>query len=183
MQRLIEDLTLFNQTTRTEKTPAVVDLRLLLNRVLERLNSTIVDRAATIEDSFPQVGEAVVWGDEVNLGLVLQNLIDNATKFVPPDRTPVVRLSALPCPGGWAIEVADNGIGIESRFFGKIFQLFQRLHDRETFAGTGVGLAIAKEIVDAHGGTLTVVSAPGAGSTFQVSLHSCASSPSYSATR
>jgi signal transduction histidine kinase len=97
---------------------------------------------------------------------LLQNLVGNAVKFRDPARPCRVEVFADPIPGGWRVSVRDNGIGIDERHFDRIFQIFQRLHGRDEYPGTGIGLAICKRIVELNGGTIGVDSTPGQGSTF-----------------
>jgi light-regulated signal transduction histidine kinase (bacteriophytochrome) len=101
---------------------------------------------------------------------LFQNLIGNAIKYQNPG-TPRVHIGvALRREGKWKFAVKDNGIGIDPQYFDRIFGLFQRLHKREEFAGTGIGLAICKKIVERHGGTIWVASTAGQGSTFSFEL-------------
>ncbi len=113
----------------------------------------------------------------------IQNLLSNALKFTPPDRVPSVQISALPRPSAHMqalypnasgdfleVSVQDNGIGFEQKHVERIFNLFQRLHGRNEFAGTGIGLAVCKKVVDNHGGYLTASSQPGQGATFLIYL-------------
>jgi signal transduction histidine kinase len=101
---------------------------------------------------------------------LFQNLIGNALKFHRPDVPPVVRVTAERDEAGWTVTVADNGIGFEDRHAARIFQVFQRLHGRDEYEGTGVGLAICRKIVDRHGGTITARGRPGEGASFVVTL-------------
>jgi light-regulated signal transduction histidine kinase (bacteriophytochrome) len=101
---------------------------------------------------------------------LFQNLIGNGIKYQNPG-IPRVHISAV--RNGeqkWIFSVKDNGLGIDSQYFEKIFGMFQRLHKREEFAGTGIGLAICKKIVERHGGSISVVSQPGQGSAFRFAL-------------
>jgi hypothetical protein len=94
-------------------------------------------------------------GDATLLGMLWQNLIGNAIKFRAADRTPVIRITADEQPdGGWQIGVADNGIGVPAEFAEKVFIIFQRLHARDAYPGTGIGLALCKRIVEQHGGEM-----------------------------
>jgi len=111
----------------------------------------------------------VVVADEGQIAQVLQNLIGNALKF-RGEREPVVRVNAGPSAGGWKFSVEDNGIGIESTYAERVFQMFQRLHDRQTYEGNGIGLTIAKKIVERHGGRIWFESVPGQGTTFFFTL-------------
>ena len=110
-----------------------------------------------------------VWGDRVQLTQLLQNLVSNALKYAG-NRTPVITVGAEEHPEYWQFSVADNGIGIDPQFFDKIFIIFQRLHNRNEYSGTGIGLAICKKIVERHGGRIWVDSAAGGGSTFYFTI-------------
>ena len=104
-------------------------------------------------------------GDEIQLAQLFQNLLSNALKFVA-DGPPQVSISADRAHGSWQFRVTDNGIGIEPRHAGRVFTVFKRLHGRDKYSGSGVGLAICKRIVERHGGRIWVESAPGGGSSF-----------------
>jgi light-regulated signal transduction histidine kinase (bacteriophytochrome) len=111
----------------------------------------------------------VVVSDELELGQVIQNLISNAVKF-RSDQAPRIDISAEREDGMWKFSVADNGIGIDAKFSERIFQMFQRLHERGKFDGSGIGLAIAKKIIERHGGRIWFVSSLGQGTTFSFTL-------------
>jgi light-regulated signal transduction histidine kinase (bacteriophytochrome) len=96
---------------------------------------------------------------------LFQNLIGNAVKF-RGDRPPVIEIKAEATNGTWQFAVADNGIGFEPQYTARIFEMFQRLHSRTAYPGTGIGLAICQKIVERHGGRIWVESRPGEGSTF-----------------
>jgi chemotaxis family two-component system sensor kinase Cph1 len=107
--------------------------------------------------------------DESQVAQVFQNLIANALKF-RSERPPEIHVGARPEEGGWVLWVRDNGIGINPQYFERIFQVFQRLHTRKTYPGTGIGLAICKKVVERHGGRIWVESKPGQGATFYFSI-------------
>jgi light-regulated signal transduction histidine kinase (bacteriophytochrome) len=115
-----------------------------------------------------------VQADETQLVQLFQNLIGNAIKYQNPG-TPRVRISATQHGIGWSFAVTDNGMGIDQQYLERIFGMFQRLHKRDQFSGTGMGLAICRKIVERHGGSLTVESRPGHGSTFTFVLASSGS--------
>jgi PAS domain S-box-containing protein len=166
MQALINDLLAFSRVgTRSGKTePVRVDA--VLDRVLANLGATIADSEAGItRDPLP-----VVTADAAQLGQVFQNLIANAIKFRKPDERPRIHISAERDAQGWVFSVADNGIGIEKQYAERIYVLFQRLHSRVDYPGTGIGLAICKKIVERHGGRIWFDSLPGRGTTFHFSL-------------
>ena len=110
-----------------------------------------------------------VVGDPVQLGQVLQNLVANAIKFRGAE-PPRVHVSAERAGREWTVSVRDNGIGISPEYAQRIFVIFQRLHSRAEYAGTGIGLAICKKIVERHGGRIWVEPAPGGGSVFRFTL-------------
>jgi light-regulated signal transduction histidine kinase (bacteriophytochrome) len=115
-----------------------------------------------------------VMADEMQLTQLFQNLVGNAIKYQRPGLpkvVPVVHISATKNGGQkWDFAVKDNGLGIEPQYFERIFGMFQRLHKRDEFAGTGIGLAICKKIVERHGSNISVESQPGKGSTFRFAL-------------
>lgn len=133
-----------------ELTP--IDCNLVLTQVLEDLQVAIQDRQAISDYDFLPT----VFADETQLTELLQNLICNAIKFCPPERSPQIRISVEQKEQEWLFKVRDNGIGIEPENCERIFQMFQRLHSDREYSGTGIGLATCKKIVEHHGGKIWV---------------------------
>ncbi|MEV5499196.1 CHASE3 domain-containing protein [Nonomuraea fuscirosea] len=152
MQVLINDLLSFSRVGRMYDDREPVELEEALDKVIDDLSAPIEESGASIER--PGKLPSVV-GDPTMLRLLWQNLISNAIKFRDPGRAPVIRIDCAPAgEDGWGFSVADNGIGVETEFADKIFIIFQRLHSRETYSGTGIGLAMCKKIVENHGGRI-----------------------------
>ncbi|MCB0194104.1 MAG: PAS domain-containing protein [Anaerolineae bacterium] len=165
MQRLIHDLLALSRIGRKEQKLAQIDCNQLLEQVLINLQVAIEDNEATItRDILPTLN-----GDSTQLGQLLQNLIVNAIKF-QSDSSPVIHISAKQQKTVWEFTVQDNGIGIPADQQDRIFMIFQRLHSRGEYPGTGIGLAICKKIVERHGGTIWVESQSGQGSTFHFTI-------------
>ncbi|MBX5493057.1 MAG: CHASE3 domain-containing protein [Chloroflexi bacterium] len=165
MQTLINDLLTYSRVGRRGDQIAPTDTTAVLGRVLANLGAALRDSGATVtHDPLPTVA-----ADETQLGQLFQNLIGNALKF-RSDAPPRIHVSAAQRDGEWLFAVRDNGIGIAPEYAERIFVIFQRLHTREEYPGTGIGLAICKKIVERHGGRIWVESTPGAGSTFYFTL-------------
>ena len=166
MQRLIQDLLAYSRVGSSGKELSETSSEDALSRTLIILRGAIEDCGAIVtHDPLP-----VVLADEVQLVQLFQNLIGNAIKY-QSSGVPSVHISALYDEHAqWVFAVKDNGIGIDPQYFERIFGMFQRLHKREEFAGTGIGLAICKKIVERHGGSISVASSAGHGSTFSFSL-------------
>jgi len=147
---LINDLLTFSRIGRMYDSSKPVALDEVLDEVERSLALTIEEAGAVIErPSLP-----TVLGDATLLTMLWQNLIGNAVKFRRPDVPPVVRIEVSGDDEQWTFSVRDNGIGIEPEFADKIFVIFQRLHARDKYTGTGIGLAISKKVVEFHGGTI-----------------------------
>lgn len=145
---------------------APVDCAEILQTVKANLDLVIAESGAVItHDPLP-----TLVADQTQLTQLFQNLFSNAIKFHRPQVAPRVRVSATKDDGAWRLSVRDNGIGIDPKFFDRIFVVFQRLHNRDEYPGTGIGLAICKKIVERHGGRLWVESQLGTGSTFQFTI-------------
>jgi PAS domain S-box-containing protein len=160
MQRLINDLLAYSRVGTRGNDRVEVDMEKVLKIALANLEQTIAEHHATVtSDPLP-----FVRGDESQLIQLMQNLIGNAIKF-HGDEPPRVHIGVGRGRDGTTFSVQDNGIGIDPQYFERIFVIFQRLHPREKYPGTGIGLAICKRIVERHGGRIWVESTPGRGST------------------
>jgi signal transduction histidine kinase len=165
MQRLIRDLLAYARVSSQAKPLQPTDASAVVASVIQLMRATIESNQAEIVcGALP-----TVMADELQLGQVFQNLINNAIKF-HAERPPRVEVSAHAKGGAWDFAVQDNGIGMDMESAGRIFQMFQRLHSREEYEGTGIGLAIAKRIVERHGGRIWCESVVGQGSTFHFTL-------------
>jgi len=165
MQNLINDLLAYSRVGTRPKQLAKVDWAALLKTTLQNLRLSIEESGAEVtHDALP-----IVLGDGVQLGQLLQNMISNAIKF-RGDAKPRIHLGARQEADQWLFSVQDNGIGIDAEYFERIFIVFQRLHQRSEYPGTGIGLAICKKIVERHGGEIWVESSDGQGSTFFFTL-------------
>ena len=169
MQRLIQDLLAFSRVGTKGRDFLDISSEDALKQALVNLRGAIQDSGAQVtHDPLPSV-----LADETQLIQLFQNLVGNAIKYQVPSVSGVPRVHITASRNGgkqWTFAVQDNGMGIDSQYFDRIFGMFQRLHKREEFAGTGIGLAICKKIVERHGGTISVESQPGQGSTFRFAL-------------
>lgn len=165
MKTLIDDLLTYSRVGTRGKPLTPTDCETLFLQTLSNLNVSIDDSDAVItHDTLP-----TVMADDSQLAQVFQNLIGNAIKF-RGDEPPRVHVAAELKAGEWIFSVADNGIGISPEYFERIFVIFQRLHGRGEYEGTGIGLAVCKKIVERHGGRMWVESEPGQGSTFYFTI-------------
>jgi two-component system, sensor histidine kinase and response regulator len=165
MQALIHALLDYARVGSRGEMFALVDPAAVVGRVVADLSAQIADTGATVTaESLPNV-----LGDEQQLTQLLQNLIGNALKF-RSEEAPVVRVSAEEADDAWEFAVADNGIGFEPEYAEQIFEIFQRLHGRGSYDGTGIGLAVCRKIVHRHGGRIWVDSLPGEGATFRFTI-------------
>ena len=166
MQRLIQDLLAFSRVGTTGRALTPTSSEAALARALVNLRSALNETGALVtHDPLP-----TVLADEMQLAQLFQNLVGNAIKYQRAE-VPLVHVSAARNKGKrWVFAVRDNGLGIAPQYFEKIFGMFQRLHKRDEFDGTGIGLAICKKIVERHGGLISVDSQSGEGSTFRFDL-------------
>jgi light-regulated signal transduction histidine kinase (bacteriophytochrome) len=165
MQSLVEALLAFSRIGTRGRLPEPTDLTVVARDATKTLSLAMTRAGAYVEiDSLPKV-----MADAAQIGQVFVNLIDNSIKF-RGDRTPHIRIEAKPDGNQWIIHVADNGIGIDTKFSERVFLLFQRLHDRETYDGIGIGLTLSRKIVERHGGRIWYESQPGRGTTFFFTL-------------
>jgi light-regulated signal transduction histidine kinase (bacteriophytochrome) len=165
MQDLINDLLAFSRVGRTTERFVPVPLADALADGLENLVDRISESAAMI-DSGPL---PVVQGDPRLLSAVFQNLVGNAIKFQSED-APIVLIESTDGEDAWTISVTDNGTGIEPQYADQIFTLFQRLHSKTDYPGTGIGLSLCKKIVEFHGGQIWLDPHAGEGSTFRFTI-------------
>jgi PAS domain S-box-containing protein len=181
MSELIKDLLAYSRISTRQQAFDPVSLADIVARVLETLELQIHQTGALIRvDDLPTVN-----GDDSQLGQLFQNLLSNAIKFRHPDLAPQIQISYAVVPASGLpqnvrttreasryhlFSVTDNGIGFDEKYADRIFEVFQRLHGRSVYSGTGVGLAICQKVVENHGGAISAHSQPGAGSTFKVYL-------------
>jgi PAS domain S-box-containing protein len=165
MQQLIVDLLAYSRVNSQELDLRQTECEAVVQTVLRNLSAAIDESGAVIErDPLP-----VLTADAAQLGQLFQNLIGNAIKFRGP--APLrIRIAAADNGPHWLFSVQDNGIGIDPRHSGRIFQIFQRLHTREAYPGTGIGLAVCQKVAERHGGKIWVESEPGLGSTFRFTI-------------
>jgi PAS domain S-box-containing protein len=165
MQTLIDDLLSYSRVGTRGKAFEPCDCNTSLNQALANLEATVADASAVVShDQLP-----LVQADPGQLTQLFQNLVSNAIKF-RSEKPPTIHIAVRHDGENWLFSVKDNGIGMQPEYFERIFVIFQRLHTRAEYPGTGIGLAICKKIVERHGGRIFVESAPGEGSTFFFTL-------------
>ncbi|MCZ2261947.1 HAMP domain-containing protein [Isoptericola sp. QY 916] len=169
MQRLIQDLLSFSRVGRSGSEPEDVDLERALEQVRHDQERRIVEAGAEVtHDPLP-----VVRGEKALLTMLLANVVGNAVKFRDPGRPPRVHVSARRVEGpepGWELSCTDNGIGIDPQYAERVFVIFQRLHPKDVYSGTGIGLALVKRVVEHHGGRVWLEPAPGGGTSVRWTL-------------
>ncbi len=165
MHRLINDLLSYSRVGTRPNAFAPTDCEQLFLKALDSLQLAVAESGAEItHDALP-----TVIADSTQLSQLFQNLLGNAIKY-RNTKSPVIHVGCVKKDGSWLFSVKDNGIGIEPRYFERVFVIFQRLHTHDEYTGTGIGLAICKKIVERHGGKIWVESEPGQGSIFYFTL-------------
>ena len=166
MQRLIEDLLKFSRLSTQGRPFVQVDLAQITSDVLADLDARVVESGATVHvGALPTIS-----ADPLQMQQLLQNLVSNALKFHRDGVPPQVEIDAVVAADEIQLSVRDNGIGFEPRYSLRIFRVFERLHGRGDYPGTGIGLALCRKIADRHGGIIVAYSEPGVGSSFTVTL-------------
>lgn len=165
MYLLLDDLLAYSRIGKQEKNYSLVKLDRIMQETLDDLSLTIEEKQATID--YADLPAIIANPREIRQ--LFQNLISNSLKFIK-DRTPEIQVTAQQQANEWLIAVKDNGIGIESQYSEKIFQMFQRLHSNSEYEGTGIGLAICQKVVNSHGGRIWVESDFGRGTIFYFTL-------------
>jgi light-regulated signal transduction histidine kinase (bacteriophytochrome) len=162
MRALIEDLLAFSRVGREDGTTGPVDLHQSVTEVLASHEAAVRESGATIS-----VGDLpVVVGSRSQLSQIFSNLIANAMKFSRPTIPPVIRIRSSRVGRAWRLEVVDNGIGIEPEYAERIFGIFQRLHNRDAYPGTGIGLSLCRKMVELRGGQIWCAPATPHGTSF-----------------
>ncbi|MGW0577994.1 sensor histidine kinase, partial [Streptomyces sp. NPDC002920] len=174
MQVLINDLLTFSRVGRVNDAQLPVGLGQALDKALTNLTAAVEESGARVDrpDGMPEIV-----GDPMLLAMLWQNLVGNALKFRHPDRPPHVTVTCdqdPDDPGSWRLCVTDNGIGVPEQFVDKVFVIFQRLHSRDAYGGTGIGLALCKKIVEYHGGRIWIDTGRTEGTRFCFTLPSAA---------
>ncbi len=165
MQELINDLLLYSRVQTKGQEFEDVDCSVAVDCAVANLTLAIQESDAQIYcDRLP-----IIKGDSSQLIQLFQNLIGNAIKF-RTDQSPQIRIAAKDTGNTWTLSVSDNGLGFDMKYASRIFIIFQRLHTKEMYAGSGIGLSVCKKIVERHGGRMWVESTPGKGSSFQFTL-------------
>ena len=165
MQKMITDLLIFSRVGTRGKPFAPTDCEIILSQALLNLETSIQESQAVVtHDPLPNL-----MADSTQMVQLFQNLIGNAIKFRKA-QAPQVHISARLKADDWEFSVRDNGIGIEPHYYERIFVVFQRLHGKGEYPGTGIGLAVCKKVVERHGGQIWVESEPGQGSTFSFTI-------------
>jgi light-regulated signal transduction histidine kinase (bacteriophytochrome) len=162
MQALILDLLAFSRVETRGQPLMLINAQSALGKAIANLETIINETGSLVTtDDLPRVH-----ADQTQLTMVFQNLINNGIKFQNKQHSPHIHVSARSQNGGWCFSVRDNGIGIDVKYKDKVFMVFQRLHTRNEYPGTGIGLALCKRIINRHGGQIWFESSPGEGTIF-----------------
>jgi PAS domain S-box-containing protein len=167
MRQMINDILALSRVGTREKGFLLIDVERIIKIVIENLRGFINQHNAIVTYDTPM---PTILADETQLIQLLQNLIDNGIKFHKKDEYPKIHISFKRVYNEWIFSVKDNGIGIEEKYFKKLFVIFSRLHSREKYPGTGIGLAMCKKIIERHGGRIWLESKVGEGSTFYFTI-------------
>jgi PAS domain S-box-containing protein len=166
MSNMISDLLQYSQVSTQPAAAAQVDLNTVLEEALANLQPTIKDSGALVtSEDLPTVQASVTL-----LERVFRNLIGNSLKYRSPERAPEIHVGVRTRGAQWELSITDNGIGFKPEYAEKVFVMFKRLHGAGAYAGSGIGLAIVKRIIERHGGSVRAESQPGKGSTFYFTL-------------
>jgi light-regulated signal transduction histidine kinase (bacteriophytochrome) len=165
MQQLINDLLAYSRVGTRGRDPEPTNFEQVFSEAMANLKIAVEESEAIVtHDKLP-----IEVADKMQMVQLFQNLIGNAIKFKGRDR-PRIHVSARPAGDEWIFSVQDNGIGIDPQYFDRIFTIFQRLHGRNEYPGTGIGLTVSKKIVERHGGRIWLQSEPGKGTTFYFTI-------------
>jgi len=166
MQHMIQDLLLYSRVETQAHEFEKIDSNVSLEQAVANLRVSIQENNPVItNDPLPEI---IADGEQITL--LFQNLIGNAIKYHKPNVIPAIHVSAKKDKENWLFSVSDNGIGIDEKYADRLFKIFQRLHTRNEYPGTGIGLAVCKRIVERHSGTIWVKSTPGEGATFYFTI-------------
>lgn len=162
MRQIILDILEFSRIGKNDDSKEEVDLNVVVDEIILFHSAMIEEKKAQIKvTKLP-----VIYGHKTHFKQIFQNLIGNALKYSKIDEYPIIQINVEESQDSWEFSVQDNGIGIDSDYYSKIFEIFQRLHVKENYTGTGIGLSIVKKILDNMGGKIWVISQEGEGSTF-----------------
>jgi len=166
MRQIILDLLDFSRVGKTEEKWGEININEIIDEIILLYQKNIKSKKARIE--FSEMPSVISFATPVRQ--IFQNLISNGLKYQPKGQNPVIKIAGTENSEYWQFSVSDNGIGIDQQYFDKIFIIFQRLHNREEYSGTGMGLAITRKIVENLGGKIWVESKEGMGSTFYFTI-------------
>jgi PAS domain S-box-containing protein len=166
MQHLIKDLLTYSRVGTKTKERVLVPMDRVVRTTMKNMETVLGETGTSVKFS----GLPRIMADETQMVQLVQNLMSNSVKFSRKDIAPMIEISAERKPGEWVFKFSDNGIGINSQYYEKIFIIFQRLHGKGEYPGTGIGLAICKKIVESHGGSIWLESKEGEWAAFYFSV-------------